>query len=262
MVVWILLLALSRAVVANSAFFFDQSNSVPVPNPRTLIVLPHMVQKSKYNTFFSTIKARGHAIEFKLCKDKSIKLTPDGQRRYENAIIFCSKSRSVGEVGQQAFNEFINKGGNLLVVFNDDFSDTWRKLALDLGLRIHPRSTKVIDHFNHDVATEDGDRTFVLSTNWLGSIFDSVPAPVLYKGQAMSTRKKSTFSFGLLTASDYGMSGNGKKTVGVESSGSDTILVGALETRNGARATFVGSSDMFSDEFFNRPVQRAHDGKR
>jgi len=56
--------------------------------------------------------------------------------------------------------------------------------------------------------------------------------------------------------------GRGKKISGAESTGPDTILVGALETRNGARATFAGSSHMFTDEFFNKPVQSAHDGKR
>jgi len=248
-------------VLALRAYCHLLERAPPAPSVKTLVVLPSLAEKLTYLSFLKGLKSKGHLLEFKECKDKSTKLVSYGERKFENAIIFCPHVKASGDFSSKRLVEFNDKGGNLLIGLNAEPTDSWRKFAMANGWKLHSKSTRVQDHFNRE------GETGVLTTNWLKNdgIFPpsvlSSETPVLFdtsEGTSMSRRKQAHWTFSLLSASNAAFSASSDTEIlddtAAETVGQNVVLVGGLEGKNGARVTLAGSLSLFADRTFNTPL--------
>jgi len=85
----------------------------------------------------------------------------------------------------------------------------------------------------------------------------------LFRGLGQDIEEDSALLFNILSGSSTSYSHNPSEAVEtVHVAGKKTGLVSLLQARNNARVVFSGSLELFSDKFFNSPVQRhTADGK-
>jgi len=140
--------------------------------------------------------------------------------------------------------------------------------AQECGIEFDEEKSAVIDHLNYDVA-DSGKHTLIVadSGNLMKApmiVGDKVNSPVLFRGVGMVSDPDNPLVLSLLKASSTAYSYNPDDKIDEfpMAVGSSTLLVAALQARNNARVTLVGSLDFFSDEFFQSAVQKANGGKK
>eukprot|EP01083_Nonionella_stella_P128433 389212_1 len=240
---------------------------------RTLVVLESLSLKQTHSTFFSSLKERGHILTFKAYDDRTLKLQTHGEYNFDNLVIFGSKIDAFGgSLDSAAIMAYLDAGHNLMFAVDERASDAMRGLANEFGFDFDAPKTVVHDHANHD--TKSGlptDSARVLTDAWIdaspivGARGESRPtAPVLYRGIAHALDRESKLVFSILQGRGSIVSSDPHKKLTARSLkgvGRDVALVSALQGRNNARATIIGSLDMCSDAFYFTPVQGAEDKK-
>ena len=122
----------------------------------------------------------------------------------------------------------------------------------ECGVDFDKPQTSVIDHFKFDKSDSDGEHTLILAEDWVQSpviLGPSMADPVLYRGIGHAIDDENKLLIKVLTASSTAYSANPKTAIPdfPESAGKDTLLVSAMQARNGARLAFSGSMEMCSN---------------
>lgn len=173
---------------------------------------------------------------------------------------------------QSELVSFVDAGGNLLVAADAEegagVSGATRDLAAAFGVDYDAGKARVIDH--HAVhASDSGSHTrfstgaYFPSAHLVGAKLAAPGAPALvYEGTGMSVSPTNILATRVLTATATGYSAvPGEALNGFpHSTGSDTVLVAAVQARNNARAVFTGSSWMLSDAAFLAGAAKAKKG--
>jgi oligosaccharyltransferase complex subunit beta len=189
------------------------------------------------------------------------------------AVAFCAQNARVSAArarrchvaefaGLQADElvKFVDLGGNIFVVGAPDISASIRSLGLAFGVDFDAPKARVVDHFSFHAQSDTGKHTRVLSSAYFPSahlvgeqLSKGGAAPVFFDGIGMSISPDNILAVKTLTASPTGYSAvPGEPIQGYpQSIGNDTVLVAAVQARNNARATFVGSLWALSDEAFS-----------
>ena len=241
--------------------------------PKTLVVVKDDFSKYSYSRFFKSLKRRGHKLTIKASTDKSIKLTEYGESLYSNLIILSPSSKTIGELTYKDMLTFIDNGNNLFIGVDASYSDLFKKIADRTGIELS--KNVVYDHMSYDMlrSGESLSNDIILLSNWpkykavIPSSSEVPSAPILYEGIGMKLKKNAHLSLSLLSGNIGTYSSNKQKSNGpidksIGSSGNQLSLIAALQMRNNARVTFVGSLKMLSDEYFISPIQRASDQKQ
>jgi len=167
-----------------------------------------------------------------------------------------------GTVDVQNILDFIDDGHSVLVAASPDVSEPVRELAAECGLEFDEKDAFVIVHFNYDVSDAGGEHSIIVADKFVKSAIilgEDEIAPVLFRGigHAIVADDKDRLITEVLTGSSTSYSH--VPTSAISSfphvAGVSTLLVSALQARNGARVVFTGSIDMFSDEFFGKEAQ-------
>eukprot|EP01083_Nonionella_stella_P199215 730675_1 len=246
--------------------------------PSTLVVVKDDFSKYTYSRLFKSLKRRGHAISIKSSVDKSIKLTEYGESLYSNLIILSPSSKQIGDLSYKDILNFIDAGNNVLIGLDHTYSSEFiKKIADRCGIDLLSKNTKVYDHLSYDTLRKHSSlnalaHDTILLSNWpkyralIPSDAQEPSAPILYNGIGMKLKKNSHLSLSLLSGNSgtyaTDSDANGPIDKAILSSGSALSLIAALQMRNNARITFIGSLKMLSDEYFVSPVQSSWDGKR
>lgn len=164
--------------------------------------------------------------------------------------------------------DFINDEGNILLALSGKSStpSSISSLLLELDLHISPdRSSIVVDHFNYDTlsATEKHDVLLLslpdpvrsdVKSYFSGEGVLALPRPV---GQSLGNA--SPLLTPILRAPETAYSYNTKDdSLSVEDSfatGSQLALVSAMQARNSARFTVLGSAEALEDKWFSASVK-------
>ncbi|CAO3588996.1 unnamed protein product [Absidia cylindrospora] len=148
-----------------------------------------------------------------------------------------------------ALVNFVKQGGNLLVAVNEQASNTVRDLASEFDIEFDPQGTRVLDKDAQD--KHDG---MVATTQVIAptSIIDSttVEGPLLYRGIGLLPGKVPLLNRMLASENDV-VSGD----VYAAKDHTKVDLIAAMQTRESSRATFAGSLDFFSDDFWTGDVK-------
>lgn len=173
--------------------------------------------------------------------------------------------------------DFINADGNILLALSAAQSAPTSLVSLLLELDIHlppDRQGLVVDHFNYDVssAPEKHDVLLLPAPGALRPDIKDFFSPVSTDGGliAFPNGMGQTLGPGALltpilrapsTAYSYNPKEQAESLDDLFASGSQLSLVTAMQARNSARFTVVGSADMLSDKWFDAKVKKVGEKK-
>jgi len=224
---------------------------------KTLIIVRDLVDKTTYSQFLRDLKNRGHELVFKTSTETPLVLSRYGVYEYDNLILLTPNSKKLGDINSKAIMEYLDSGRNLLCLINDSPVKFYKNIAANLGIEI--RRKLVRDHFNQNTLVQDSKNDTYITTRQVLSSFDSPQFPIAYRGVAFTFKSKTQLGVHLLTAESTAYSTD-LNAVNKHESGTALGLVTSIQMRNNARVTFVGSSELLSNEFAMMDVEV--DGER
>ncbi|CAG8547414.1 14908_t:CDS:2, partial [Dentiscutata heterogama] len=233
---------------------------------RVLVLLDKEDDKALYSKFFNSLEEREYKLTYKLPTDSNVELFSYGERAYDHVINFAPKTKNYKDkVNPLSLLNFVNNGGNILLGASSELSETIRDFAREFDIDFDDLDTSVIDHFNYD-KSDDGKHTLIIAkgiTNNEAILTKNVieGPPVLFRGIAHKVGTVPLLTK-ILWAGETAYSYETKADQQVDQEplvvGSKAMLVSALQARNNARITFVGSTELFSDRFFDSPIQKTN----
>lgn len=167
-----------------------------------------------------------------------------GERLYDNVAVLDPTLKSFGGVLKVAgLLDFVNMGGNVLLIANEAASEATKDFAAEFSLEF---TSVVKDHF----ADVDGNvKGRTVSPHVSNVEF------VMYSGIGHRLSGKNDLIHPVLTASDSAYTGKSKSI----SYGSDVLLVSSFQALNSARVTFIGSKSLLQDKYYPLNKQFASD---
>lgn len=230
---------------------------------KTLVLLDNFAIKETHSTFFQTIKDRGHSLTFKLADDPSLSLFKYGELIYQNLIVFSPNVEEFGgRIDVKTILDFIDEGGNILLVTGNKPSNMLRELGAECGVEVDVSGSTLIDHFNYDIS-EPFDRTLVVvdSDKLLNApviVNSKTIDPILYRGGGLLVNNTNPLVMPLLRAYDTSYCYNPSEPLEQAPNliGPNIALIVAMQARNNARIVFSGSLYLFSNEAFTAPVTK------
>ena len=166
--------------------------------------------------------------------------------------------------------DYTNAGGNVLLALSSETATpsaiSSLLLEFDISLPLD-RNSHVVDHFNYDAKSSADDHNVLLLPKaqplrpdvmdffgWEGKGLLAVPKAI---GQTLGTA--SPLIYPILKAPETSYMHNPKEEAGdeqdISATGSQIALVSALQARNSARFTVLGSLEMLQDKWFDATVQ-------
>ncbi|KAI8637410.1 Dolichyl-diphosphooligosaccharide--protein glycosyltransferase subunit WBP1 [Parasitella parasitica] len=223
---------------------------------RVLVLLDSLAEKDSYSQFWQQLEDRQFQLLFKEAQDPTTTLTYFGESLFNHIIHFAPKSPKIGQ--HPALNniqliDFVKKGGNILAVSGVDASDSMHAFAAEFDIELD--TDAVYGHTNYV------DKHDKIATNeFVGpsSIIDAtqINAPILYSGAGLRVGQLPLSTAIMAAESDAFLAESYDKST----KALDTVtLAGALQSLNSARVTFVGSIDVFSDDYLTAPVRIGSD---
>ncbi|KAF2673085.1 dolichyl-diphosphooligosaccharide-protein glycosyltransferase subunit [Microthyrium microscopicum] len=236
---------------------------------RLLVVLEEESKQSQYSSLWAQLKSRGYDLSFESPKSDKLSLFRLGERAYDHVILLPPAGKAYGPaLSPKILLDFINSEGNILLGLTADHPTpaAISSLLLELDIHISPdRQAVVVDHFNYDSssASEKHDVLVVptpkslrtdLKNFFAGKLPIAFPRAV---GQTLGN--DSPLLAPILRASPNAYVYNPKEeTETVEdlyASGEQIALVSALQARNSARLTVLGSVEALEDKWFDAVVE-------
>jgi oligosaccharyltransferase complex subunit beta len=172
------------------------------------------------------------------------------------------------ELGPQSLVELLRRGVNLLVVLSSELTEHWRDFAREFDIDFDERGHRLIDHYAFDSKLDDGSHTTVIvplinvKAPFISRETQGGP-PILYRGTTHEVGRLPLLSEVLTapaTSYGYDISLSDPSDAPVDdvfASASGAGLISAFQAKNNARVAFVGSTDLFSDEFASAAIHSA-----
>ncbi|EIT76341.1 oligosaccharyltransferase [Aspergillus oryzae 100-8] len=242
---------------------------------RLLVVLEDEAEKDAYSTFWGDLEARGYNLAFESPKSDKLSLFELGERAYDHVLLLPPRSKGFGpSLNPKNIIEFMNKDGNALLALSGKSTTPSAISSLLLELDLHlstDRSSVVVDHFDYDTLSAD-EKHDVLVLQRPGQLRRDTKA--FFGGEGvLAFPRTAPHTLGdsnpllapILRAPATAYSYNPKEDVGsvedVVASGSQLALVSAMQARNSARFTLLGSVESLQDKWFSATVKAPGDGK-
>lgn len=229
---------------------------------RVIVLIENQEIQTTHSIFFKSLEERGYTLKFASPNDRNARLRKFGEWLYDNVIIFAPSLEETELFQEQEIIDFIDDGRNVLVAADSNIGSFVANIASECNIEFDEAGTSVVDHFNFDVSDSDGKHDLIVAENVVDSPIilggKSLDAPVLFRGIAQDIDEDSSLLFPILSGYSSSFSSNPEAKANTQPfvAGSKTVLVSALQARNNARVVFSGSLELFSDKFFNSPVQR------
>ncbi|KAE8349119.1 Dolichyl-diphosphooligosaccharide--protein glycosyltransferase subunit WBP1 [Aspergillus coremiiformis] len=255
--------------------FLAVVNALSSSGNRLLVVLEDATEKESYSTFLGDLEARGYNPVVESPKSDKLSLFELGERAYDHVLLFPPRSKGFGpSLSPKNIIEFMNKDGNVLLALSGKSTTPSAISSLLLELDLHlstDRSSMVVDHFNYDIhsAAETHDVLLLQRPGQLRpdtkSFFDGEGVLAFPSAAPHTLGDSNPLLAPILSAPVTAYSYNPKEDFGsvedVVASGSQLALVSAMQARNSARFTLLGSVESLQDKWFSATVKAPGDGK-
>ncbi|EEH33057.1 dolichyl-di-phosphooligosaccharide-protein glycotransferase [Paracoccidioides lutzii Pb01] len=242
---------------------------------RLLAILENSAEKDLFSSFWEDLKGRGYSITFKSPKDESLSLFKHGERAYDHLIIFSPKSKGLGPaLTPKVLLNFINKEGNILVALSGGSAvpSALNSLLLELEITLPAnRNALVVDHFNYDTLSSPEQHDVLLLPQPqplrpdLKSYFSGEGVVAFPKAAGQTLGTASPLLVPILrapaTAYSYDTKDQAQTVEDSFAFGSQISLVSAMQARNSARLTVLGSVESLEDKWFSASVKGLKDRK-
>ncbi|PGH16767.1 hypothetical protein AJ80_05082 [Polytolypa hystricis UAMH7299] len=243
---------------------------------RLLVVLEEAAEKDLFSTLWSDLEGRGYSISFESPKNDKLSLFKLGARVYDHILILPPKSKGLGpSLSPKTLLEFINSDGNILVALSGAASTPTaiNSLLLELDITLSSdRAPLVVDHFNYDSLSAPENHDVLLMPrpaslrDDLKNYFSGDGLIALPRSAGQVLGNASPLLAPILRAPPTAYSYDTKDdTQAVDESfatGSQISLVSAVQARNSARLTVLGSVESLQDKWFDAKVKAAVDSKQ
>ncbi|KAJ5104540.1 hypothetical protein NUU61_001887 [Penicillium alfredii] len=234
-------------------------NALSSSGSRLLVVQEDSTEKSLYSKLWADLESRGYDLTFESPKSDKLALFEHGERVYDHLLILPPKAKGLGpSLTPKHILDFLQKDGNILLALSGKSATSSAISSLLIELDIHlstDRSAVAVDHFNYDTISA-AEKHDVLLLQRPGSLrpdvkafFDATPpllAPILRAP---------------VTAYGYNPKEEIPSAEDIQATGSQLSLVSALQARNSARFTVLGSAEALEDQWFSASV-KAPGGKK
>ena len=188
------------------ALFLQQSVGT---SSSVLVLVDSLVTRETHSQFLRHLQQQGHQLTIKPADDSTLQLTKYGRHLFDHLILLSpGVDEFGGSLSVASIVEYVDNGGNLLVIGDVDSGDAIRELVTEFGLELDEEGTTVVDHFSFDARLDNGSHNVILSTkeNLLNA--PQIVGPVqqinsvLYRGSALftSTNKPNPLLFKVFTA--------------------------------------------------------------
>ncbi|KAL2220122.1 Dolichyl-diphosphooligosaccharide--protein glycosyltransferase subunit WBP1 [Thermoascus aurantiacus ATCC 26904] len=254
--------------------FWGAVHALSSSGNRLLVVLEEASEKDLYSTFWEDLEARGYKIFFESPKNEKLSLFQHGARAYDHLLILPPKSKGLGPaLSPKLILDFMNKEGNVLLALSGKSSTPSALSSLLLELDIHlstDRSSVVVDHFKYDTlsASEKHDVLLLQRPGALRpdtkSFFSGEGVLAIPRAAPQTLGSASPLLVPILRAPETAYSYNPKESDSVEdtfATGTQLALVSAMQARNSARFTVLGSVESLENKWFSATVKGPDDEK-
>ncbi|KAF2398011.1 Dolichyl-diphosphooligosaccharide-protein glycosyltransferase 48kDa subunit [Trichodelitschia bisporula] len=236
---------------------------------RLLVVLEDAGEKDKYSQFWTELEGRGYDISFESPKKSDLSLFRLGERSFDHVVLLPPKSKAYGPaLTPNILLDFLKAEGNILLALSANTPTPSGVVSLLLELDIHlpsDRNALVVDHFNYDgvSAAEKHDILLVsppkairpdVKNYFAGSSPIAVPRAVPQTLCATSPLLAPVLR-APGTAYSYNPKDEAESVEDLFATGQQIALVSALQARNSARISVLGSNEMLQNEWFDAKVK-------
>ncbi|KAL2849217.1 Dolichyl-diphosphooligosaccharide--protein glycosyltransferase subunit WBP1 [Aspergillus pseudoustus] len=248
--------------------FLAAVNALSSSGNRLLVVLEDAAEKGLYSTLWGDLEARGYNLIFDSPKNEQLSLFELGDRAYDHVLVLPPKSKGFGpSLSPKNLVDFINSDGNVLLALSGKSTTPSAISSLLLEFDIHlptDRSSIAVDHFNYDTisASEKHDVLVLERPDKLRpdtKDFFGGEGVLAIPSASPHTLGDTSLLAPILRASTTAYSYNPKEDAGsvedVFATGSQLALVSALQARNSARFTLLGSVESLQDKWFSATVK-------
>ncbi|KAL4925754.1 dolichyl-diphosphooligosaccharide-protein glycotransferase [Aspergillus undulatus] len=248
--------------------FLAAVNALSSSGNRLLVVLEDAAEKGLYSTLWGDLEARGYNLIFESPKNDQLSLFELGERAYDHVFLLPPKSKGFGpSLNPKNLVDFINDDGNILLALSGKSTTPSAISSLLLEFDLHlstDRSSIAVDHFNYDTLSASQkhdvlvlDRPAKLRSDtkdyFGGEGVLAVP------NASPHTLGDNSLLTPILRAPTTAYSYNPKEDAGsveeVFATGSQLALASAMQARNSARFTLLGSVESLQNKWFSAKVK-------
>ncbi|MCJ1307937.1 oligosaccharyl transferase glycoprotein complex, beta subunit [Agyrium rufum] len=250
------------------ALFASCVAAVSSSGSRLLVVLEDAAEKAKYDLLWGDLTKRGYSISFESPKADKLSLLKYGELQYNHLFLLPPKSRGLGSsLTPKTILEFTKNGGNVLVALSGESGTpaAISSLLLEVDIQLPPEKTsQVVDHFSYDVASSSENHDVLLTGaptfhSDLKNYFTGLDILAFPRAVGQELGNASPLLAPIIRAGSTAYTYNPKDDADVVEEpfavGDQITLVSALQARNSARLTVIGSSEALEDTWFNAKVQ-------
>ncbi|ORY22691.1 dolichyl-diphosphooligosaccharide--protein glycosyltransferase 48 kda subunit precursor [Naematelia encephala] len=246
---------------------------------RVLVVLEPQVVKDEYSRFWSSLSDRGFELTFKGPKDDSAELVRYGEPQYDHLIMFAPAAKSfAAPLSPQSILSAQIAGLNTLYLLSPNISEINRDTFREYDLEFVERDSMLLDAFSHPTSATPATvllpaASCAVSNGPLLSSKTLSGGPIVYPSGTVHSTGPNPYLIEVLHAPSTSYVGENRvldaDEVEVEASltgkaakeavltGKRASLVTAMQTRDNVRIGFVGSGDVFKDEWWGKTVKTA-----
>ncbi|OCH90665.1 Dolichyl-diphosphooligosaccharide-protein glycosyltransferase 48kDa subunit [Obba rivulosa] len=228
-----------------------------------LVLLDPSLKRDDFSIFFSGLEEKGYDLTFRSPKDEEPVVIKDDYPQFSHVIIFAPETKSFPkDITPQSLVDLLSKDTNLLLALSPKQTPL-TSLASEFSLITPPPGTPLVSHFPErdtpaTVIPVNVSHTSPILTPGLPPVwFSGVPFalgtnPLLVPILNAPPESFATDSLGDSDA-DVVIEASEKGGEGLWA-GSQLGLVAGFQPAGGARATWVGGVELFSDEFATKEV--------
>ncbi|KAF9106165.1 hypothetical protein BGX29_010310 [Mortierella sp. GBA35] len=238
---------------------------------RTLVLLDQLDDVMTYTQLWKDLEARHYKLTLHDVSSP-ITLSKYDRREFDNLLILSPKMKEYPKgMSAKSVVGFVADGGNVILAGSTDLANPLRELSREFDVEYDSRYTSVLDHFNYDkdLGQAKHDAIVVSPSTHMSKIDaivpqDKLPGPILFRGIGHSVNPTNSLLTSILWAPQESYSW---ESVNLDESadqnpliaGKDISLVSVMQARNNARIAFLGSTEMFSDAFFDARAKKHGD---
>jgi oligosaccharyltransferase complex subunit beta len=212
--------------------------------------------------------ARGFELAFESPKSDKLNLFSLGERAYDHILLLPPSGKAYGNaLSPNILLDFLNNDGNILLGLSADSPTPTAIVSLLLELDIHlppDRHAVVVDHFNYDAASAQEKHDVIIVEapkpirkdvkNYFGGEKPLVVPHAVGQVLGSASPLLAPILRAPSTAYSYNPKDDSDSVEDLFASGRQLSLVSALQARNSARFTVLGSVEMLQDKWFDETV--------
>ncbi|KAH9935816.1 dolichyl-diphosphooligosaccharide-protein glycosyltransferase [Amylocystis lapponica] len=227
-----------------------------------LVLLEPSLKKENFSVFFNGLEEKGYGLTFRAPKDVQPAVIEYGQSQFSHVIVFAPETKSfASDITPQSLVTLLSEKTNLLLALSPKQTPL-TSLASEFSLILPPPGTPLLSHFPQ----RDTPATVVPVGVPSNAILTPDLPPVWFSGVPF-VLGNNPLLVPILNAPPESFAADSDRDSGCEAivdasekggeglwAGSQLGLVAGFQTLGGARATWAGGVELFSDDFAKKEI--------